>query len=1306
VIHLAADGSTMCEVSGFWSPRSVSLDESRGICWVADTYNSEVVQLGADGAELRRIEGFEWPHSVSVNQTDGSCWVADTYNGEVVHLAVDGSELWRGVEPSGPGAVAANPNDGSCWVACGFEDAVVHLAENGAEIWRGVAFSKPSSVSVNPDDGSCWVADTGNNQIVHLSSDGVELWRGGGFSAPTFVLVDQTDGSCWVADHDNFQVVHLAADGTELWRGDGSYQPLCVAISPVDSSCWVSDDFNHRIIRQTQEGTELWERHGFSWPDSVAVDPIDGSCWVADWCNDRLVHLAADGTEIWSGGSFYRPQSVSVNATDGSCWVGAWGSNEIVHFASDGTELSRTIGFSRPQAVSANYADGSCWVADTLNNEVVHLAADGTQLWRGSGFSEPKSVSVDSTDGSCRVADSGNFEVVRVSADGTEIWRVPSSGAPISVSVNPTDGSCWIADYDPYSHACELVHLASDGSELLRRGGCGEVTAVAVNPVDGSCWVADGLNHQVIHFAENGVELSRIGGFSYPESLAVNAEDGSCWVGDYWNSQVVHLSVSGLSPVAVPPRTKVLFPACTAGRPYGPGLFVADGDFSNPVRLTLPEPWPEEGWAPNGCNWGTWSPDGTRVAFTENDRLSILDLAALIRYPGQEPQPLLDEFEQPVEGWNATWSPDSQRLAYHMWGEGQGLYVIDADGTNKRLLVPWPEESYGIRHTRFSPDGSRIAFRQGTWQDNEGHLWVVQDIDDPGGPIVWQLTTDEAYTEIWPFWSPDGSRVAFTRAPRGWTWGEPTADIWVKDLASGTETQITDTPDIFELASGWNPLDGHIYFEHFPADDRTIVSRIRPDGSGREVVADLGDVWPGNEFTWLQTGAWIDGRYALPGETVAPKIGLADAENLAGVQARVAYTGCCNTLSMYGIGLGESILDWVMPSPSIGANSATMLAYAADPSTDAASGALHLFDLGVTNDPAAQPGDTQLLAFDELLLADDWGDPSDRITLDGGVRTIPFANLEVAEITGPAGADLDCPLPFPVTITALDREGAVMTDCNAHVELGGYHMWQSDVLMLDPVTPSSVTLVNGTWSGDVTLATPRCGMQLLAHWEDIGGYSNVFTAISKGDLTADCSITIFDVVKIANMAIGRGAWADWQRWAADLNCDGEFDIFDVIIAANRALEAMQSMGIGRAGAPPVVAPPTEPVTVTTEVTESGGQISVAVKLSNCAGLAGVQVGLEYDAKKLAYSSVSSGELLTGASSWSVMGNDLGGRVKAIAYTPSAEVLSGGEGTILTFTLNQTGKGKAKVNLTSVALADVEGGEITSQTGKGRAKGRR
>ncbi len=56
-------------------------------------------------------------------------------------------------------------------------------------------------------------------------------------------------------------------------------------------------------------------------------------------------------------------------------------------------------------------------------------------------------------------------------------------------------------------------------------------------------------------------------------------------------------------------------------------------------------------------------------------------------------------------------------------------------------------------------------------------------------------------------------------------------------------------------------------------------------------------------------------------------------------------------------------------------------------------------------------------------------------------------------------------------------------------------------------------------------------------------------------------------------------------------------------------------------------------------------------------------------------------------------------MKAIAYTASGEVLSGGKGAILTFTFNRAGKGSAKVELTSVKLADAEGSEIVCQVGR-------
>jgi hypothetical protein len=158
---------------------------------------------------------------------------------------------------------------------------------------------------------------------------------------------------------------------------------------------------------------------------------------------------------------------------------------------------------------------------------------------------------------------------------------------------------------------------------------------------------------------------------------------------------------------------------------------------------------------------------------------------------------------------------------------------------------------------------------------------------------------------------------------------------------------------------------------------------------------------------------------------------------------------------------------------------------------------------------------------------------------------------------------------------------------------------------------------------------------------------------------------------------------------------GEINVFDVVICANKAMGLMsQRLAVGRAASAAA-----GPIVVGTTTTSTSAQTTVAVELSECAGLAGAQVELRYDPRKLSYAGMFKGALLTSKSSWAALDNDLGGTVKAIAYTASGEVLSGGKGAILTFTFNRAGKAAAKVELTSVKLADAEGAEIACQVNR-------
>jgi Tol biopolymer transport system component len=971
---------------------------------------------------------------------------------------------------------------------------------------------------------------------------------------------------------------------------------------------------------------------------------------VTDNGHNQVVHLAEDGTELLRKGGLLHPAQVSVNPTDGSCWITLWVSGlAVVHLAADGAELSRTDGFHYPYGIAVDPVDGSCWVGDHGNDQVVHLSEAGAELLRLSGFDEPNSVSVDPSDGSCWVADKDNGEVVHLAADGTELWRGPTVSYPLSVSVDEADGSCWVADWSGH----------------------------------------------VAHLSEGGVALWQGPGFDAPRSASVDSTNGWCWVADTGNNEVVRLSVV--------PDGKVLFSGCMPGDLYGPELLVADADFSNVVRLTRSSEGP--GALPEclcpGCDFGEWSPDGSQIALERNYRLTVMDLSALIEHPGQEPSWLLDEYDEPILGRLPTWSPDGLRIAYVGHGfvdPPWGLCVVDADGTGQQLLVPaWGN----MNEPKWSPDGSRIVFREGPGGNERCHLWLAEGIDDPGGPTVRQLTSNPDYMERQPSWSPDGSRVVFTRGIWDEPYGGPGVDVWTIDVDTGVETQLTATPGVGERPIGWSPLDGLIYF----TENHAAVCRILPDGSGRETVRSSPPFSGATYGSWMPTGVWIDGLNALPGESVTPKIGIVDAESLAGSQAWVRYTGCCETLSLDSVLLGDSISDWVMLGPSVGPDVASFLAYAPDPGTQSLTGSGHLFDVDVTNDPAAQPGDTQLLTFDDLRLSDDWGDPLERIALGGGVRTIPFASLEISAAPDPVCADPDDPIPFPVTITARDRVGAVMLGCDASLQLDALDAWaQWPMQALPIVSPTSVALVDGVWSGDLTLTEARPELiQVRARWEEMAAFTNWVGSVGKADPNMDYTTDIFDVVKIANMAIDRGTWEDWQLWSGDLNGDDVVDVLDVTACAEEAMGAMAAVPTAaRAAAAPGES---EPVVVTTSTASTKTETTLAVELSDCTGLAGIQVELAYDASTLSYAGMSAGELLTGTTSWALMDNDKGGVVKAIAYTAIAETLSGDEGTILLFTFDKLGKKPGKAELTSVTLSAPAGVEILSQIGRGKGGGK-
>ncbi len=160
--------------------------------------------------------------------------------------------------------------------------------------------------------------------------------------------------------------------------------------------------------------------------------------------------------------------------------------------------------------------------------------------------------------------------------------------------------------------------------------------------------------------------------------------------------------------------------------------------------------------------------------------------------------------ERPALSW------DGRRIAFHRSGEAPGVYVIDVDGTNERLLAT------GGRNPSWSPDDSKLAFEKGSGTD--GGIFVMH----ADGSKLARLVADE--TELVkgvrhsctcnPAWSPDGTTIAFTRYSPGWA-------IYVMD-ADGSNIRYLFSPDEWSLGEpSWAP-DGSALAVEFDLGVTTV----------------------------------------------------------------------------------------------------------------------------------------------------------------------------------------------------------------------------------------------------------------------------------------------------------------------------------------------------------------------------------------------------------------------------------------------------------------------------------------------------
>ncbi|MFI5285147.1 MAG: hypothetical protein ACHQ4F_02390 [Candidatus Dormibacteria bacterium] len=179
-----------------------------------------------------------------------------------------------------------------------------------------------------------------------------------------------------------------------------------------------------------------------------------------------------------------------------------------------------------------------------------------------------------------------------------------------------------------------------------------------------------------------------------------------------------------------------------------------------------------------------WSPDGTRLAFSEDDQSGTLQLH-LINVDGSHLRQLT-HFPAAQNATQPTWSPDGTRIAFTFFAVAKDLNqmtvfptvnidVIRPDGTGFAVLVEAAPAELGqdggpYLDPAWSPDGSRIAYLLDPWPRGSGvdfQLWLMHP-DGSHRTDIFQYPN--CCVNAWggPEWSPDGTRIAVVTAHSLW----------------------------------------------------------------------------------------------------------------------------------------------------------------------------------------------------------------------------------------------------------------------------------------------------------------------------------------------------------------------------------------------------------------------------------------------------------------------------------------------------------------------------------------------------------
>lgn len=234
------------------------------------------------------------------------------------------------------------------------------------------------------------------------------------------------------------------------------------------------------------------------------------------------------------------------------------------------------------------------------------------------------------------------------------------------------------------------------------------------------------------------------------------------------------------------------------------------------------------------------SPNGRYVIFLSEKDLFSVDLfladartGEILRKVGSSRKSAhIDDFNY-IES-SGTWSPDSKQFAHVAFSKGRNILLIIDAASGKTVREIKPEGLESFSNPDWSPNGKEIVVAG--LVEGQPDLFLI---NLRNGKL--EQLTDDAYSELHPKWSADGSRLVFSSdrlsRQRGRTNGKWAFNLAELDLASRLQEDL----GLFSGADNLNPVydtAGHILFLSNRDGFRNLY-RYQPDNGKVYQLTDL-----------------------------------------------------------------------------------------------------------------------------------------------------------------------------------------------------------------------------------------------------------------------------------------------------------------------------------------------------------------------------------------------------------------------------------------------------------------------------------